>query len=88
MLNHYDRTAQKAKYRGEVLKNSESKNVKKLIINALVLLKFLKLVRMSGVEFTNATVQVDFKEIEEGKKSAVKWRQWREEKNHVKTKAS
>lgn len=41
-----------------------------------------------GVEFTNATVQVDFEEIEEGKKSAEKWRQWREEKNIIKTKAS
>lgn len=41
-----------------------------------------------GVEFKNATVQVDFKEIEEGKKSAEEWRQWREEKNHIKTKAS
>lgn len=41
-----------------------------------------------GVEFTHATVQVDFEEIEEGKKSAAKWRQWRQEKNHVKTKAS
>ncbi len=41
-----------------------------------------------GVEFTNATVQVDFEEIEEGKKSAEKWRQWREEKNNIKIKAS
>lgn len=41
-----------------------------------------------GVEFKDATVQVDFEEIEEGKKSAAKWRQWREEKNIIKTKAS
>jgi ribosome-binding protein aMBF1 (putative translation factor) len=41
-----------------------------------------------GVEFKDATVKVDFEEIEEGKKSSTKWRQWREQKNIVKTKAS
>lgn len=41
-----------------------------------------------GIEFDNAFVKVDFFQIEEGKKSAVKWRKWREERLNIKSKAS
>ncbi len=41
-----------------------------------------------GVEFDNAFVQVDFLEIEEGKKSAQKWHEWRELRMNLKSQAS
>lgn len=41
-----------------------------------------------GVEFDNAFVQVDFEEIEEGKKSAQKWQKWRELRMNLKSQAS
>ncbi|MBR8834828.1 MAG: helix-turn-helix transcriptional regulator [Stigonema ocellatum SAG 48.90 = DSM 106950] len=41
-----------------------------------------------GVEFDNAFIQVDFDEIEAGKRSADKWRKWREERTNLKYKAS
>ncbi|MBD2773086.1 helix-turn-helix domain-containing protein [Iningainema tapete] len=41
-----------------------------------------------GVEFDNAFVQVNFEEIEEGKKSAQKWHKWRELRMNLKSQAS
>ena len=41
-----------------------------------------------GVEFDNAFVQVNFLEIEEGKKSAQKWHEWRELRMNLKSQAS
>lgn len=41
-----------------------------------------------GVEFDNAFVKVDFEEIEAGKKSALKWRKWREKRKNMKAQAS
>ena len=41
-----------------------------------------------GVEFDNAFVKVDFVEIEAGKKSALKWRKWREKRKNMKAQAS
>lgn len=41
-----------------------------------------------GVAFDNAFVQVNFEEIEEGKKSAQKWRKWRELRMNLKSQAS
>ena len=41
-----------------------------------------------GVEFDNAFVKVDFEEIEAGKKSALQWRKWREERKSMKAQAS
>lgn len=75
---------------GDILGIDEDK-VKKYEHTNYAYASFVEIVEVStalGVEFESATIHVDFEEIEESKKSAEKWRQWREEKNHVKTKAS
>ncbi|MDF5720742.1 MAG: DNA-binding protein [Rhizonema sp. PD37] len=41
-----------------------------------------------GVEFDNAFVQVNFQEVEEGKKSAQEWQKWRELRMNLKSQAS